>query len=371
MKKCVLVRATVLLLLFLITLPGTPYATDIYWTDYQQPFSPNVHIFQPGSYAIESVAIIVNLPEYVIKRRENMTLAFQIVSRTNCNDTTDFGCFTPYIRVNSSWFNKYEIPVNPFPREQTQEVVIKSMNLIAGQNIIKATFQWKGNLHCASEGCGYVIQKVYFKDVPALFTAEPSPPTNDIESSGPDVHKRSFNDNSEEPFGDMGKLVEPFESLEDTISEEQLDVRNLIKRYQRYLQINKERLFKNAARRTDLRIRAEVYYLNLYMYLYKFLQNKGAKIWTEFPTGSEKSDILITYQGHLYGIEVKSFVDVAEYRKTIKQAALYGKQLQLKEITLIFFIESIDKENRNTYETEYTDGTTGVTVKPVFVETGI
>lgn len=73
----------------------------------------------------------------------------------------------------------------------------------------------------------------------------------------------------------------------------------------------------------------------------------------------------------MYGIEVKSFADLTEYKRALGQVARYGKELDLQEITLVFFIETIDEENRTIYEAEYVDGTTGVTVKPVFVETGI
>ena len=53
------------------------------------------------------------------------------------------------------------------------------------------------------------------------------------------------------------------------------------------------------------------------------------------------------------------------------QAAAYGQHLHLTEITLVLFIEAIDAEHRQTYEVAYLDTTTGVTVTPVFVETGM
>jgi hypothetical protein len=59
-----------------------------------------------------------------------------------------------------------------------------------------------------------------------------------------------------------------------------------------------------------------------------------------------------------------------EYQEALRQAAQYGKQLHLTEIALIVFVESIDKTNRKAYEMIYVDEATGVTVSPVFVETG-
>jgi hypothetical protein len=191
-----------------------------------------------------------------------------------------------------------------------------------------------------------------------------------IKFACPYVQKRLFNYFAHELFQEIGKLHDPFDNLDDTITTAQLHVKNLLKRYQSYLQVNKDWLFKNAPRRADLRITEAVYHFNLYMYLHKFLRSKGAKVWPEFPTGNGKIDILITYCNRLYGIEVKSFTAVTEYRKDLQQAALYGSQLQLQEITLAFFIEAIDEEYRSKYEVVYLDETTGVTVNPVFIETG-
>ncbi len=185
------------------------------------------------------------------------------------------------------------------------------------------------------------------------------------------VQKRLFHYFSDELFDYMGKLYDPFDPLEDIITLEKLCLKPLFYRYQQHLHKNKEWLFKNAPRRADLRIREAVYHFNLYMYLYKFLHSQGANVWPEFPTGNGKIDILVTYKKQLYGIEVKSFSTVAQYKEALTQAANYGKTLGLQEITLAFFIESIDEDNRKKYEVDSVDKTTGVTVKPVFVETGM
>jgi hypothetical protein len=54
----------------------------------------------------------------------------------------------------------------------------------------------------------------------------------------------------------------------------------------------------------------------------------------------------------------------------LRQAARYGAQLGLGEITLAMFVERVDDENRARFEVEYVDEETGVRVQPVFVETG-
>ena len=57
-------------------------------------------------------------------------------------------------------------------------------------------------------------------------------------------------------------------------------------------------------------------------------------------------------------------------RVIMGQAARYGQQLGLTEITLALFVEAVDDANRAKYEAVYEDQETGVTVRPVFVETG-
>ncbi|MCP4151834.1 MAG: hypothetical protein GY757_29090 [bacterium] len=83
-----------------------------------------------------------------------------------------------------------------------------------------------------------------------------------------------------------------------------------------------------------------------------------------------KIDILIDYRDRKYGIELKTFSDVGMYKKALIQVAQYGSQLDLKEISLVFFIESIDETNRKKYEVPYTDTETGVKTIPILVETG-
>jgi hypothetical protein len=166
------------------------------------------------------------------------------------------------------------------------------------------------------------------------------------------------------------RLYEPFESIEDTITETHLEIRNLVKLYQTYLIKNREWLLKDAPRRRDLRIYEAVYHFNLYSYLNEFLRPQGGRVFPEFPTGNGKIDLIVTYAGNRYGIELKSYVDERNYRESLQKAAKYGKQLVLAEIFLVVFVESIDDKSRKTYEVDYPDKETGVKVLPIFVETG-
>ncbi|MCE7988085.1 MAG: hypothetical protein DYG89_43525 [Caldilinea sp. CFX5] len=79
--------------------------------------------------------------------------------------------------------------------------------------------------------------------------------------------------------------------------------------------------------------------------------------------------MLIRYQTERYGLELKSFRNDFEYNEALAQAARYAHQLQLATITVVFFVEAVDDENRTLYETPYHDAATGVTVEPVLVTT--
>ena len=186
----------------------------------------------------------------------------------------------------------------------------------------------------------------------------------------PFIQKRIFNFFSHELFRYPGRLYEPFEDLSDIISETHLYVRPLFRRYERYVQQNRNWLFKDAPRRSDLHLYEAVYHFNLYMYLQHFFQHRAAKVWPEFPTGNGKIDLLIQYRERLYGLEVKSYRDEIAYRKALTQAAHYGKELGLHEIFPICFVEEIDEQQRQKYEAKYLDKDSGVTVIPVFVATG-
>jgi hypothetical protein len=191
-----------------------------------------------------------------------------------------------------------------------------------------------------------------------------------IRFASPFVQKRLFNYFSNELFGTIGQLVEPFTSLEDVIDENRLNIPKLIGLYQAYLDKNKSWLFKDAPRRSDLKIYEAVYHFNLYLYISEFLRSRRGSVFPEFPTGNGKIDLLIEYKNKTYGLEVKSYSDAPGYHQALQKAAQYGKKLKLKEIYLLFFVSSIDEKNRRIFEKEYFDKELMVNVIPIFIETG-
>jgi len=189
--------------------------------------------------------------------------------------------------------------------------------------------------------------------------------------SCPFAQKRLFNYFSNELYGYTGKRIEPFDTLEDAITENEINIKNIIRRYEVYVNKNRDWLFKNAPHRSDNRIFEAVFHFNLYRYLFDLLEGFSISIYPEFPTGNGKIDLLLHHNQKLIGLELKSFSDVSKYKRAIIQAARYAKSLKLQEINLLFFIESIDDENRKRYEIDYTDTETGVKVIVVFAQTGI
>jgi len=194
---------------------------------------------------------------------------------------------------------------------------------------------------------------------------------NYVKFPSPYVQKRLFNAFARELFQEMDRLYDPFEDLSDTITDEGLNIRRLLQRYEHYLQANREMVLKNAPRRQkDLRVFEAVFQFHLYEYLNSFLISYDAQVQPEFPTGNGAIDLLIRHAGQLFGLELKSFANQREYQKALTQAAKYGKQLGLTEIGLVLFIDTVDETNRQKFEADYTDPKTGVIVHPQFVQTG-
>jgi hypothetical protein len=191
-----------------------------------------------------------------------------------------------------------------------------------------------------------------------------------VKFASPFVQERLFNYFSRELFHYMGKLYDPFDDPDDCITETALDIPKLLRRYETYLKKNRGWLLKDAPRRSDLRIFEAVYHFNLYSYLKLILDAEGGSVFPEFPTGNGKIDLIINYKSNRYGLEVKSYTTRGNYRNALVRAAQYGKQLELNEIFLVFFVDAVDDENRGRYEKNYLDETTNVKVVPLFVETG-
>ena len=186
----------------------------------------------------------------------------------------------------------------------------------------------------------------------------------------PFVQRRLLNALARDMFPSVGELYPPFTDLSQVITSDSLNVKNLLRLYERYLQENRAWLLADAPRRKDWRIYEAVYHFNLYSYLERFFARWKGKVYPEFPTGNGQIDLLITYKGQRYGIEVKSFKDESSYQEGLTQSIRYGQRLALPEVVMVSFIEQVSDEIREKYEAAHVDEETGIKIWPVFVTTG-
>jgi len=187
-----------------------------------------------------------------------------------------------------------------------------------------------------------------------------------VKFQSPFIQKRLFHYFSKDIFNTMGQLMDPFTPIDEIISTDHMDIKALIKLYENYLSKNKDWLFKDVPRRNDLRIYEAVYHFNFYMFLNNIIKSEG-QVYPEFPTGNGKVDLFIQYHHKKYAIELKSFSNLRDYNIAIIKAQKYAQQLNLTEISLVFFIDSISDNNREQFEKTIFDEQTGIAVNSIFV----
>jgi len=172
-------------------------------------------------------------------------------------------------------------------------------------------------------------------------------------------------------FGRLSRLHDPFIEISNIITDTSLNVPNLLRLYEAYLQERRALVTKDAPLRSDLRVHEATFHFHLYKYLIEFIQPKGGNVVPEFPTGNGQIDLLIHHAGQVYGLEVKSFSDSYEYKKALGQTAKYANSMGWSVVWLVFFTEQIDEKNRAKYEVTYQDPHTQVVVEPIFIELGL
>jgi hypothetical protein len=275
-----------------------------------------------------------------------------------------------------------ESPTKPITMAYFEGVYAAALNLLPNNNILNIIskakqepykplvlelFQTKSKVNFISDDP--IINFLYMNGVVSVEQVSLS--ENYVKFACPYVQKRLFNYFARELYQGMDGLYDPFEDLSDTITDNSIDIRRLLQRYEQYLQANREQVLKDAPRRQkDLRVYEAVFHFHFYLYLVSFFRSYDVQVFPEFPTGNGAIDLLVRYAGLLFGLELKSFADIRSYRKALDQAAKYGRKLGVTAIWLVLFIENVDDKNRQLFEADYTDKKTGVVVHPLFVQTG-
>jgi len=106
-----------------------------------------------------------------------------------------------------------------------------------------------------------------------------------VKFPSPFIQKRLFNSFAREMFGRMGRLHDAFIEIENVITDTSLNVPNLLKLYESYLQQHRASAVKDAPLRADLYIYEATFHFHLYKYLVEFMQPKGGNA-THPPCGS-------------------------------------------------------------------------------------
>ncbi|MDM8536243.1 AAA-like domain-containing protein [Desulfobacterales bacterium HSG17] len=140
--------------------------------------------------------------------------------------------------------------------------------------------------------------------------------------------------------------LDPLDDLSDVLERPKLNLPALINRYKDYLKRMKAKglnPWKDQPRRADMHLSQAAGHFHLYSWLQNAI-GRRCSVSPEFPTGNGRVDIWIKCIDKQGIIEVKSFVDLSELKRSQKQAAHYGKQLGIKAVTLAVFVP-IEDEN--------------------------
>ncbi len=138
--------------------------------------------------------------------------------------------------------------------------------------------------------------------------------------------------------------LDPLDDLADVFAEPELDLLALLARYKDYLKRLKARglnPWKDQPRRADLHLTEAVGHFHLYSWLLNAI-GRRCSVSPEFPTGNGKVDLHLRCEGKKGLIEVKSFIDIHEAKRSKKQAAAYALQMGLKCVTLAMFVPTDD-----------------------------
>ncbi len=166
--------------------------------------------------------------------------------------------------------------------------------------------------------------------------------------SSPFVQERLYNALTYDLVGDRLPILalEILDELEDVFAGDALNVPALIRRYKDYLgRLRAKGLnpWKDQPRRADMHYTEAVGHFHLYAWLLSAV-GRRCVVSPEFPTGNGRVDLHLRCGAQRGIIEVKSFVDASEVKKSRKQAAEYAGSMKMDSVTVALFVPTEDEK---------------------------
>jgi hypothetical protein len=166
--------------------------------------------------------------------------------------------------------------------------------------------------------------------------------------ASPFIQRTLYNGLTLDLVGDRLPILalSPLDDLADVFSGPELDLPALLTRYKDYLKrlkANGLNPWKDQPRRADLHLTEAVGHFHLYAWLQNAVGRQCA-VSPEFPTGNGKVDIHLRCEDKRGVIEVKSFIDANETKRSGRQAAGYARQVELDTVALALFVPLEDED---------------------------
>ena len=150
-------------------------------------------------------------------------------------------------------------------------------------------------------------------------------------------------------------VLDPLDDLSDIFERQAPNLSALLQRYIDYLdrlKIKGLNPWKEQPRRADLHLTEAVGHFHLYAWLKEAI-GRRCVISPEFPTGNGKVDLHLRCGEKQGIIEVKSFVDFSELKRSRKQAAEYARSLGFDEVTIALFVPVTEEDVLEKLSGEY------------------
>ena len=157
-------------MLSVIFYPSSIWAEQYVWVDYKNPLKTNIEVCSQ-----KSANITLNIPSEFLKEQNEyvvLVVDFNLLQRRFWQNY-----YYTILFINNK---AYRIHVHDYATKQSAEIKIKSNLLKPGNNTFKATITTRWN----NPVCGYVIEKMYFKNgSPQSHNLAKSSGSPEIESS--------------------------------------------------------------------------------------------------------------------------------------------------------------------------------------------